>query len=223
MSCLLPLWTPRPASVIKIIQDCGQILYLVPFLQPCWNLLEWISVSEKKVKFDLVYLTELCFGISVFFCGLLPNLISLWLPTLMWFFLGDGIVEPKHWIIHFSSEISAAKFWESFVCWHVQWNKNHILLMGIFFLPGGTQRCLQRLTVSEYLSFIADIALKSLDFVSALIKHDLSLLHETLWQVFYLSTMLVVGVLKNWWLWSSLPLFSPVTWMKTSLSYFARH
>lgn len=72
--------------------------------------------------------------------------------------------------------------------------------MGIFFLPGGTQRCLQRLTVSEYLSFIADIALKSLDFVSALIKHDLSLLHETLWQVFYLSTMLVVGVLKNWWL-----------------------
>lgn len=34
--------------------------------------------------------------------------------------------------------------------------------------------------MSEYLSFTAGIALKSLDFLSALIKHGLSLLHETL-------------------------------------------
>lgn len=47
--------------------------------------------------------------------------------------------------------------------------------------------------MSEYLSSTAGIALKSLDFVSALIKHDLSHLHESLWQVFYLSTMPVVG------------------------------
>jgi len=47
--------------------------------------------------------------------------------------------------------------------------------------------------VSEYLSSTAGIALKSLDFVSALIKHGLSLLHESLWQVFYLSTMPDVG------------------------------
>lgn len=54
--------------------------------------------------------------------------------------------------------------------------------------------------MSEYLSFTAGIALKSLDFVSPLIKHDVSLLHETLWQVFYLSTMLVGGVHIIWWL-----------------------
>lgn len=54
--------------------------------------------------------------------------------------------------------------------------------------------------MSEYLSSTPGAALKSLDFVSALIKHGLSLLHDTLWQVFYLFTMLVVGVCKNWWL-----------------------
>lgn len=124
MSCLLPLWTPRPAFVIKIIQVCVQILFLVTFLQPCWNLLGWTSVSEKKDKIDLVCLTKLCFGICFFFCGLLPNLVSPQLPTLMWIFLGEGVVEPKHWIIHFSSEISAARFWERFFWWHVR---------GIFF------------------------------------------------------------------------------------------
>lgn len=87
---------------------------------------------KKKIKFDLVCLTKLCFG-RCFLCGPLPNLISPWLPTLMWFFLGHGIVEWKHRVIHFSSEISAAKFWESFVWRHAQWNKNHILLMGNFF------------------------------------------------------------------------------------------
>lgn len=133
MSCMLSLWTPRPAFVIKIIQDCGQILFLVTSFQTCWNLLGWTFVSEIKIKFDLACLTKLCFGISVFFCGPLHNLISPWLLTLMWFFLGDDIVEPKHWIICFSSEISAAKFWERFVWWHVQWNKNHILLMERFF------------------------------------------------------------------------------------------
>lgn len=69
---------------------------------------------------------------------------------------------------------------------------------GDFFLPAGPRRCLQRLTVSEYLYFTAGIALKSPDFVSTLIKHVLSLLHETLWQVLCLSAMLVVGALKNW-------------------------
>lgn len=54
--------------------------------------------------------------------------------------------------------------------------------------------------MSEYSSFTVGIALKSLDFVSAFIKHGLSLLHETLWQVFYLSTMLLVGILKTQWL-----------------------
>lgn len=54
------------------------------------------------------------------------------------------------------------------------------------------------MTASEYFSFTAGIALKSLDFVSALIKRGLSILRETLWQVFYLSTVIVVGILKTW-------------------------
>lgn len=64
--------------------------------------------------------------------------------------------------------------------------------------------------MSEYLSSTPGAALKSLDFVSALIKHGLSLLHDTLWQVFYLFTMLVVGICKNWWLRSSISVFSMV-------------
>lgn len=89
--------------------------------------------QKKKIKLTLSALLN-CALVSVFFSvGPLPNLISPQLPTLMWIFLGDGVVEPKHWIIHFSSEISAARFWERFFWWHVRWNKNHILLMGNFF------------------------------------------------------------------------------------------
>lgn len=78
--------------------------------------------------------------------------------------------------------------------------KSH-LADGDSFLPGGTGRCLQRLTVSEQkFSFAAGIALKSLDFVSAFIKHGPSLLHEALWRVFYLPTMPLGGILKTQWL-----------------------
>lgn len=45
---------------------------------------------------------------------------------------------------------------------------------GDYFLPDGIRRCLRTLTLSEYLSFTAGIALKSLDFMSSLIKEGLS-------------------------------------------------
>lgn len=95
--------------------------------------------------------------------------------------------------------------------------------MRIFFFTWWQQEMFAETDSVWILIFYCRYALKSLDFVSALIKHGLSLLHETLWQVFCLPSMLVVGVLKSWWLWSSLPLFLLVTWMKASFFNFVRH